>query len=164
MLNSEASYRVVIDEETIDIVAADNCSKEICTYAYYPESRFTTPPPVAVDIVGCTTVRISPMNISSCKSASPCLFAKMIQFYFTVVCSPEDLLSPGVPWDRTLTIGSGVGVYSFPGGNVNYYGLSRGSTATYRTAGGFLFNGSSTLVITCGADGWPVVNIANASE
>ena len=70
MLNSEASYRVVIDEETIDIVAADNCSEEICTYAYYPESRFTTPPPVAVDIVGCTTVRISPMNISSCKCVS----------------------------------------------------------------------------------------------
>ena len=69
MLNSEASYRVVIDEETIDIVAADNCSEEICTYAYYLVF-LTTPPPVAVDIVGCTTVRISPMNISSCKCVS----------------------------------------------------------------------------------------------
>ena len=69
MLNSEASYRVVIDEETIDIVAADNCSAEICTYAYYPVF-LTTPPPVAVDIVGCTTVRINPMNISSCKCVS----------------------------------------------------------------------------------------------
>jgi hypothetical protein len=144
VLNSEASYRVVIDEETIDIVAADNCSEEICTYDYYPASRFTTPPPVAVDIVGCTTVRISPMNISS-------------------FCSPEDLLSPGVPWDRTPNVNSGVGVYSFPGGNVTYYGLSQGSTATYRTAGGFLFNGSSSLVSTCGADGWPEVNIANAT-
>ena len=48
---------------------------------------------------------------------------------------------------------------------MTYYGLSQGSTATYRTAGGFLFNGSSSLVsILCGADGWPVVNITNASE
>ena len=48
---------------------------------------------------------------------------------------------------------------------MTYNGLFRGSTATYRTAGGFLFNGSSTLVIIlCGEDGWPEVNIANASE
>ncbi|CAI8023820.1 hypothetical protein GBAR_LOCUS13902, partial [Geodia barretti] len=66
-------------------------------------------------------------------------------------------------WDRTPTISNGTGVYSFPGGNVTYYGLSLGSTATYRTAGGFLFNGSSSLVSTCGADGWPEVNITNAT-
>ena len=47
---------------------------------------------------------------------------------------------------------------------MTYYGLSLGSTATYSTSGGFLFNGSSSLVSTCGEDGWPEVNIANASE
>ena len=161
MLNSEASYRVVIDGETIGIVAADNCSEDTCTYVNYPES-LPTPPLVSVDIVGCTTNRI---NISSCKSISLFVWAKKIQLYFaTVVCSPQDLLSPGVDWDRTPTISNGTGVYSFPGGNLTYYGLSLGSTATYRTAGGFLFNGSSSLVSTCGADGWPQVNITNASE
>ena len=69
VLNSKASYRAVIDEETIDIVAADNSTTD-----------------------------------------------------------------------------SGVGVYSFSGGNVTYYGLSLGSTATYSTSGVYICSNGNQIL------------------
>ena len=63
VLDSEASYRVVIDEQPFNITAADNCTGAICTFTHNP--GLFVPPSVAVDIVGCTTERIIPMDISS---------------------------------------------------------------------------------------------------
>ena len=63
VLDSEASYRVVIDEQTLTITAADNCTEKMCTFIHNPS--LLEPPSVAVDIVGCTTERIFPMDISS---------------------------------------------------------------------------------------------------
>ena len=74
--------------------------------------------------------------------------------HVSTVCSPEDLLSPGVDWDPTPIITNGQGVYSFPGGNVTYNGVSLGSTATYRTSEGYLVNGEQILEILCGELMW----------
>ena len=54
---------MVIDEQTFNITAADNCREGMCTFIRNP--GLFVPPPVAVDIVGCTTERIFPMDISS---------------------------------------------------------------------------------------------------
>ena len=59
---------MVIDEQVIDVVAADTCSGETCTYIHLPATSLTAPPPVAVDVVGCTTQRLSLKDISLCKS------------------------------------------------------------------------------------------------
>ena len=63
VLDSEALYRVVIDEQTFTITAADNCREEMCTFIHNP--GLFEPPSVAVDIFGCTTEKIVPMDISS---------------------------------------------------------------------------------------------------
>ena len=39
----------------------------------------------------------------------------------------------------------GLGIYSFPGGNVTFDGVSLGSTATYTTNEGYLVNGRQTF-------------------
>ena len=39
----------------------------------------------------------------------------------------------------------GLGLYSFPGGNVTYNGVSQWSIATYRTSESYLVNGSRFL-------------------
>ena len=59
---------MVIDEQVIYVVAGDTCSGETCTYIHLPATSLTAPPPVAVDVVGCTIQRLSPKDISSCKS------------------------------------------------------------------------------------------------
>ena len=57
VLDRETSYRVIINEQGIDIVISQNCTGEMCTYIHYPDS-LTLPPSVSVDIVGCTTMKI----------------------------------------------------------------------------------------------------------
>ena len=78
----------------------------------------------------------------------------------------EDLLSPGVDWDPTPIITNGQGVYSFPGGNVTYNGVSLGSTATYRTSEGYLVNGERILEIRCTNNVWraPVMITSKTGE
>ena len=61
VLGRETSYRVIINEQGIDIVISQKCSGETCTYIHYPDS-LTLPPSVSVDIVGCTTMNISPID------------------------------------------------------------------------------------------------------
>ena len=51
-------------------------------------------------------------------------------------------------------IQDGEGVYSFPGGNVTYNGVSLGSTATYRTSVDYRVNGAQLLVSTCEDEMW----------
>ena len=46
-------------------------------------------------------------------------------------------------------IQDGEGIYSFPGGNVTYNGVSLGSTATYRTSVDYRVNGAQLLESTC---------------
>ena len=84
----------------------------------------------------------------------------------SIVCSPEDLLSPGVDWDPTPIISKGQGVYLFPGGNVTYNGVSLGSTATYRTSEGYLVNGERILEIRCTHNVWraPVMISSKTGE
>ena len=71
-------------------------------------------------------------------------------YIYSTVCSPEDLLSPGVDW----------------GGNVTYNGVSLGSTATYRTSEGYLVNGERILEIRCTNNVWraPVVITSKTGE
>ena len=89
----------------------------------------------------------------------------MYYYVYSSVCSPEDLLSPGVDWDPTPIITNGQGVYSFPGGSVTYNGVSLGSTATYRTAANYTVNGQRMLQRRCENGSWtPDVIIVNASE
>ena len=61
----------------------------------------------------------------------------------------------------------GMGVYSFPGGNVTYSGVSLGSTATYRVSKDYLINGVRILERRCKINNmWtaPDLIISNASE
>ena len=60
----------------------------------------------------------------------------------------------------------GQGVYSFPGGNVTYDGVSLGSTAAYRTSVDFLVNGVRILERRCENNVWipPEVVISVAGE
>ena len=51
-------------------------------------------------------------------------------------------------------IQDGEGVYSFPGGNVTYNGVSLGSTATYRTSVDYRVNGAQILESTCEDEMW----------
>ena len=51
-------------------------------------------------------------------------------------------------------IQNGEGVYSFPGGNVTYNGVSLGSTATYRTSVDYRVNGVQLLESTCEDGMW----------
>ena len=51
-------------------------------------------------------------------------------------------------------IQDGEGVYSFPGGNVTYNGVSLGSTATYRTSVDYRVNGAQLLESTCEDEMW----------
>ena len=51
-------------------------------------------------------------------------------------------------------IQDGEGVYSFPGGNVTYNGVSLGSTATYRTSVDYRVNGAQLLESTCEDGMW----------
>ena len=84
-----------------------------------------------------------------------CSLVLYLSIYISsTVCSPEDLLSPGVNWDPTPIITNGQGVYSFPGGNVTYNGVSLGSTATYRTSEDYLVNGERILEIRCTNNVW----------
>ena len=89
-------------------------------------------------------------------------------YLFSSVCSPEDLLFPGVDWTAMPEFtADGMGVYSFPGGNVTYNGVSLGSTATYRTSEGYLVNGVRILERRCTINNmWtaPELIISNASE
>ncbi|CAI8023808.1 hypothetical protein GBAR_LOCUS13899, partial [Geodia barretti] len=84
------------------------------------------------------------------------------------VCSPEDLLFPGVDWTAIPEFtADGMGVYSFPGGNVTYNGVSLGSTATYRTSEGYLVNGVRILERRCTINNmWtaPELIISNAKH
>ena len=84
------------------------------------------------------------------------------------VCSPEDLLFPGVEWTAMPEFtDDGKGVYSFPGGNVTYNGVYVGSTATYRTSKDHLINGVRILERRCKINTmWtaPDLIISNASE
>ena len=51
-------------------------------------------------------------------------------------------------------IQDGEGVYSFPGGNVTYNGVSLGSIATYRTSVDYRVNGVQLLESTCEDGMW----------
>ena len=51
-------------------------------------------------------------------------------------------------------IQDGEGVYSFPGGNVTYNGVSLGSTATYRTSVDYRVNGAQLLESRCEDTMW----------
>ena len=84
------------------------------------------------------------------------------------VCSPEDLLYPGVDWTAMPDFtADGMGVYSFPGGNVTYNGVSLGSTATYNISEEYIIDGVRSLERRCENNGsWthPDLVIMNASE
>ena len=47
-----------------------------------------------------------------------------------------------------------LGIYSFPGGNVTFDGVSLGSTAAYTTDESYLVNESQTFTSRCGNDNW----------
>ena len=59
----ETAYRVVIDEQVIEIVTSQYCSGDMCGYVYYSDS-LNSSSSVAVDVVGCGTQRISLKNTS----------------------------------------------------------------------------------------------------
>ncbi|CAI8023821.1 hypothetical protein GBAR_LOCUS13903, partial [Geodia barretti] len=130
VLGRETAYRVVIDEQVVEIVTSQDCSGEMCGYIHYSDS-LNSCSSVAVYVVGCGTQRIS------LKNTSP-------------VCSPEDLLFLGVDWTAMPEFtADGQGVYSFHGGNVTYNGVYVGSTATYRTSKDYLVNGVRILERRC---------------
>ena len=58
----------------------------------------------------------------------------------------------------------GMGVYSFPGGNVTYDGVSLGSTATYRASGGYLVNGVRILERRCKDTMWTDLELIVSDE
>ena len=66
ILNKEAAYRVVIDDEVVDIMTAQNCSGDMCNYVHHSDS-LNSSSSVAVDVVGCVTERIRVKDMSSCK-------------------------------------------------------------------------------------------------
>ena len=51
-------------------------------------------------------------------------------------------------------IQDGEGVYSFPGGNVTYNGVSLGSIATYRTSVDYRVSGARLLESRCEDEMW----------
>ena len=48
----------------------------------------------------------------------------------------------------------GLGIYSFPGGNVTFDGVSLGATATYNTDEDYRVDESQTFISICGKDSW----------
>ena len=79
------------------------------------------------------------------------------------------MLFPGVDWTAMPEFAAdGMGVYSFPGGNVTYNGVVYvGSTATYRTSKDYLINGVRILERRCTINNmWtaPDLIISDASE
>ncbi|CAI8010374.1 hypothetical protein GBAR_LOCUS6838 [Geodia barretti] len=149
VLSNETVYKLIIDdEEVVSDVSEENCGREMCGYVYRSNS-LTSSSTVAVDVVGCVTQRINPENLSS-------------------LCSPEDLLFPGVDWTAMPDFtADGMGVYSFPGGNVTYNGVSLGSTATYNISEEYIIDGVRSLERRCENNGsWthPDLVIMNASS
>ena len=76
ILNGEAetAYRIVIipgsgsgsgNEMFFDIVTADNCTDDSCSYIFSSDS-ITNSYSVAVEVVGCVTERMDCTNMSSC--------------------------------------------------------------------------------------------------
>ena len=71
VLRSEADYRVIIwngsgVETTVDIVTADNCTGDNCSYTFSSDS-ITTSYSVAVVVLGCGTQTVEARNISICE-------------------------------------------------------------------------------------------------
>ena len=54
------------NEMFFDIVTADNCTDDSCSYIFSSDS-ITNSYSVAVEVVGCVTERINCTNMSSCK-------------------------------------------------------------------------------------------------
>ena len=166
VLGRETAYRVVIDEQVVEIVTSQDCSGEMCGYIHYSDS-LNSCSSVAVYVVGCVTQRISLKNTSPGEMflVSERTGYKLL---FSSVCSPEDLLFLGVDWTAMPEFtADGQGVYSFHGGNVTYNGVYVGSTATYRTSKDYLVNGVRILERRCTINNmWtaPELIISNASE
>ena len=137
----------------------------MCGYIHYSDS-LNSSSSVTVYVVGCVTQRISLKNTSP---GELFLVSERIGYklLFSSVCSPEDLLFPGVDWTAMPEFtADGMGVYSFPGGNVTYNGVYVGSTATYGTSEGYLINGVRMLERRCTIKNtWtaPDLIISNAS-
>ena len=71
VLGRETDYRVIINngtgvETVIDIVGADNCTGDICSYTFSSEN-ITTSYSVAVEILGCIIETVEAVNISICE-------------------------------------------------------------------------------------------------
>ena len=71
VLEREADYRVIISngsgvETTVDIVTADNCTGDNCSYTFSSDS-ITTSYSVAVEVLGCVTQRTDASDISICE-------------------------------------------------------------------------------------------------
>ena len=73
---------------------------------------------------------------------------------FFLVCSPDDLLVSGVDWSDMMLIPDGLGLFSFPRGNVSFNGVSLGSTAIYRTSVDYRVNGGLMLERVCLNNTW----------
>ena len=139
-----------------------DCSGDMCSYIHYSDS-LTSSSSVTVDVVGCVTQRISLKNTSPGELFF-CFWTIIRQNLFSV-CSPEDLLLPGVDWTPMPEFtADGMGVYSFPGGNVTYSGVSLGSTATYSTSEGYLVNGVRILERRCKDTMWSDLELIISDE
>ena len=55
----------------------------------------------------------------------------------------------GVEWGDLSLTPEGQGIYSFPGGNVTFDGVSLGSTATYLTNEHYRVNGRQSFTSSC---------------
>ena len=71
VLGRETDYRVIINNGTgvetgIDIVGADNCTGDTCSYTFSSDI-ITTSYSVAVEILGCITETVEADNISICE-------------------------------------------------------------------------------------------------
>ena len=66
----EASYRVRLDStnQVADVVVAESCMGEMCSYVFTSSSLTTSSTVVSVDIVGCDTDWRSALNISNRES------------------------------------------------------------------------------------------------
>ena len=71
-----------------------------------------------------------------------------------LVCSPDDLLVSGVDWSDMMLTPDGLGLFSFPRGNVSFNGVSLGSTAIYRTSVDHSVNGGLMLERVCLNNTW----------
>ena len=138
-------------------MTSETCTGGTCSYSFV-SNGITTLHSVAVDVIGCTSEKIEAHNVSICKrSLRISLFDNASSLHFiSKVCDPELLLASSVNWSTMSVTPDGLGVFTFPGGNVTFDGVSLGSTAVYSTNQYHRVNGSQTFESKCGNNNWTV--------